>query len=74
MDTIENKGVLIPASNRDELIILPEVEEAIINNKFHIYTMENLNDAIEVLMLDEGQTLEMFYEDIKKELKKYSTK
>ena len=74
MDTIENKGVLIPASNRDEVIILPEVEEAIINNKFHIYTMENLNDAIEVLMLDEGQTLEMFYEDIKKELKKYSTK
>ena len=74
MDTIENKGVLIPASNRDELIILPEVEEAIINNKFHIYTMENLNDAIEVLMLDEGQTLEMFYEDIKKELKKYSAK
>ena len=74
MDTIENKGVLIPTSNRDELIILPEVEEAIINNKFHIYTMENLNDAIEVLMLDEGQTLEMFYEDIKKELKKYSTK
>ena len=65
MDTIENKGVLIPTSNRDELIILPEVEEAIINNKFHIYTMENLNDAIEVLMLDEGQTLEMFYEDIK---------
>ena len=74
MDTIENKGVLIPTSNRDELIILPEVEEAIINNKFHIYTMENLNDAIEVLMVDEGQTLEMFYEDIKKELKKYSTK
>ena len=36
--------------------------------------MENLNDAIEVLMLDEGQTLEMFYEDIKKELKKYSAK
>ena len=32
------------------------------------------DDAIEVLMLDEGQTLEMFYEDIKKELKKYSTK
>ena len=38
------------------------------------YTAKNLNDAIEVLMLDEGQTLEMFYEDIKKELKKYSTK
>ena len=35
MDTIENKGVLIPASNRDELIILPEVEEAIINNKLY---------------------------------------
>ena len=49
-------------------------KEDIKNNKFHIYTMENLNDAIEVLMLDEGQTLEMFYEDIKKELKKYSTK
>ena len=47
MDTIENKE-FNSYFNRDELIILPEVEEAIINNKFHIYTMENLNDAIEV--------------------------
>ena len=74
LDTFEGKGVLIPEANKDELILKAEVEEAIINGKFHIYTMNNLNDAIEVLMLDEGQTLEMFYEDIKKELKKYSTK
>ena len=74
MDTIENKGVLIPASNKDELIIIPEVEDAIVNGQFHIYTMENLNDAIEVLLLEEGQTLEIFYDDVKKELSKYSSK
>ena len=74
MDTIENKGVLIPASNRDELIILPEVEEAIINNKFHIYTMENLNDAIETLLLSDSEGIDDFYVNLQTEIDKYKDK
>lgn len=65
------KGVIIPNSNKDELILIPEVEDAIENGKFHIYTMENLDDAIETMILDDGETIDEFFESIKEEIKKY---
>lgn len=74
LDNIENKGVLIPDSNKDEIILLPEVEEAIAQGKFHIYTMENINDAVEVLILNENETIEEFFDGISKEMKKYKDK
>ena len=45
---------MIPSNNSDELILNAEVEEDIKKGRFHIYTMDNLNDAIEVLILNEG--------------------
>ena len=51
----EDKGVLIPVTNSEDLVLNKEVEEAIQKDKFHIYTMENLQDAIEVMILDEGK-------------------
>lgn len=63
-------GVLIPKSNVNDIVLKPEVEEAIKNNRFHIYTMETIEEAIEVLLLD-NITLEEFYSNIKTEIEKY---
>lgn len=64
----ENLGVLIPESNVDELVLIPEVEEAIESGKLHIYVMNTLEDAIEV-MLDED--IEGLKSKIKLEIEKY---
>lgn len=74
LDTVEEKGVLIPAANKDEIILKSEVENAIVDGKFHIYTMDNLNDAIEMLLLDENDTIDEFFEKIQEELEKYKDK
>ncbi|MDB1954343.1 AAA family ATPase [Clostridium tertium] len=71
LDTVKNKGVLIPSSNKDELILIPEIEKSIENGDFHIYTMDNLDDAIETLILEEEESLEDFYTSLQLELKKY---
>lgn len=74
LDTVEEKGVLIPEGNKDEIILKSEVEKAVQEGKFHIYIMNNLNDAIEVLLLDEGEDIEEFYKTLQKELEKYKGK
>lgn len=71
IDTVENKGVLIPSSNTDELILNAEVEEDIRNGRFHIYTMDSLDDAIEVLILKEGETVTDFFKSLNDEIVKY---
>lgn len=68
---VEGTGVLIPSTNVSELILKSEVEEDIKNNKFHIYTMDTLEDAIEVLMLDEGESVKNFFKEIEDEILKY---
>ena len=74
IDTIEGKGVLLPAANKDEITLTPNVEKAILENKFHLYEMETLNDAIEVLLLSEGETIDKFYEEVNNEINKYKSK
>ena len=71
IDKINGKGVLIPNTNADELILKSEVEEDIKMGKFHIYTMETLEDAIEVLILDEGESIKSFFKEIENEISKY---
>ena len=68
---LKDKGVLIPSSNIDELILIPEVEEAIEAGDFNVYSMSSLDDAIETLILNENETLEDFYINIKNEIYKY---
>ena len=65
---------LIPEGNKDEIILKSEVEKAIEEGKFHIYTMNNLNDAIEVLLLDKEDNIDNFYENLQIELEKYKEK
>ena len=36
--------------------------------------METLNDAIEVLLLSEGETIDKFYEEVNNEINKYKSK
>lgn len=71
VDKIKNKGVLIPSANKDEIILNWEVEEAIAQGNFKIITMDSIEDAVEVLMVDENHTLEYIYNTVKEELKKY---
>jgi Lon-like ATP-dependent protease len=44
------QGVLIPASNIDELQLKPEVVEAVRSGQFHIWTAQNLEDGVKLLM------------------------
>ena len=72
--SISYKGVLIPSSNKDELILMPEVEKAIEDGDFHIYIMDTLEDAIETLILRKDETLKDFYISLNEELNKYKNK
>ncbi|MBB6624271.1 AAA family ATPase [Clostridium gasigenes] len=74
VDNVKNKGVLVPNSNKDEIILNSKIEKSIENGDFHIYTMETLNDAIEVMILEDGETIEDFFKTINEELKKYEDK
>lgn len=71
LDSVENKGVLIPSSNKDELILIPEIEQAMEEGKFHIYVMDTLEDAIRTLILNDDENIEDFYSDLQEEVKKY---
>jgi predicted ATP-dependent protease len=73
IDKVDDKGVLIPSTNVDELILRNEVEEDVKNGKFHIYTMETLEDAIEVLILDEEESIKSFFKEIENEILKYKS-
>lgn len=70
MHNIKNKGVLIPITNTNNLVLKSEVEEAINKGNFHIYVMKDIKDAIELLI---GNYTEVM-NSVKRELKKYSKK
>ncbi len=44
------EGVIIPESNVDDLVLDPEVIEAVKAGKFHIWTVKTVDEAIEVAM------------------------
>ena len=68
MNKDKNIGILIPESNKNDLVLNPEIEEAINKGDFHIYTMENITDAIEVMINDDANEV---FDLIKEEIKKY---
>jgi predicted ATP-dependent protease len=67
---IKGKGVLIPSSNVKSLALKNPVEEEIEKGNFHIYSMSNLKDAVEILMERDYNTV---IHMAKRELKKYSS-
>ncbi|WP_017415663.1 AAA family ATPase [Clostridium tunisiense] len=74
LNTIEDKGVLIPISNKEDLVLCKEVEDAIIDGKFKLYTMESVDDALQVLIDYKDINLEKILKVIEKECKKYIEK
>jgi lon-related putative ATP-dependent protease len=73
-DSTKGKGVLIPYSNKDELILNYEVEEEISKGDFHIYVMCSVRDAVKILMETDKCSVDDIFEMMNKELKKYSSK
>lgn len=71
-DTIKDKGVLIPESNLNNIVLNKEVEEEIKNGNFHIYSMSCVKDAVEVLMGRENFGYNEIMGELSKELKKYT--
>ncbi|PMP96040.1 MAG: peptidase S16, partial [Thermodesulfobacterium geofontis] len=61
------QGVIVPAKNLDNILLDDEVLEDIKNGKFHIYTVETIDDIIEILT---GYKPEKFHKEVAKGLKK----
>ncbi|WP_026375127.1 Lon protease family protein [Aestuariibacter salexigens] len=51
------QGVIIPKSNEKNLMLDKQVVQAVRNGKFHIYTVETVDDALELLMNKEAGEL-----------------
>lgn len=64
-----DQGVIIPANNEDNLVLCEEVEEAIKNKKFHIYKVNRVEEAMEILT---GEKFNIIKELSIKKLRKYS--
>jgi lon-related putative ATP-dependent protease len=43
------QGVIIPASNEEHLMLREEIQTAIRNGQFHIYSVENIEDGLKIL-------------------------
>lgn len=74
LDTTKGKGVLIPHTNKNDIVLNHEIEEDIENGNFHIYTMEYVEDAMEVMLGENEVTSTEVFEAVAKEIKKYSSK
>jgi len=74
MDDTEGKGVIIPLSNKDNLVLSREVERAIFEGKFKICTMETVEDAME-LIFDAGEiSMDNIMDLISKQCMEYEKK
>lgn len=73
-DDTEEKGVVIPLSNKDDLVLSREVERAIFEGKFKIYTMETVEDAMELVFDAEEITMDNIMELISKQCIEYEKK
>lgn len=45
-----DQGVLVPKSNAGDLMLRPDVAKACAEEKFHVYAVDNIYDAIEVML------------------------
>jgi len=71
LDNTIGKGVLIPYSNKNDIVLNKEVEDEIKKGNFHIYTMKNIEEGIEVLMCNEKISINEVFNSILKEIKKF---
>lgn len=45
----KNQGVIIPMQNVNDLMLRPDIQEAVRKKQFHIYPIENIGEGIEIL-------------------------
>ncbi|MGG5462685.1 AAA family ATPase [Clostridium sp. B9] len=74
LGTHVGKAVLIPESNKDELILNSEIEEAVEKGEFKIYLMKDINEALMTLLLDDEMILEDIATRISDEIRKFKGK
>ena len=53
-----SQGVIIPVANERNVILLPEISDAVAAEKFHIHSVTSVDDAIELFT---GQSAEKIY-------------
>lgn len=66
---IGDEGVVIPMQNTKELMLEPEIIEAVKNKKFHIYAIANIWEGVEIMM---GTEREKVIAKIQEKLRRYS--
>ena len=71
---IKDKGVLLPRANIDNVVLRPDVEEAVDKGTFNLYTMDKLEDALTVLIGDDKTKVEDIMAAAVKEIKKYTAR
>jgi predicted ATP-dependent protease len=71
MDGYEGKGVVIPHTNADNIVISKEIEEAVKTKKFHIFTVENVGDAANIMMGDKNLDWSKIIKVCKEEINKF---
>jgi len=60
------QGVVVPHQNVQNLLLKPEVLDAVEKGKFHIYSVETIDDVIEIMT---GMPVEEFHIKVKNSLK-----
>ncbi|MCK8823974.1 Lon protease family protein [Fuchsiella alkaliacetigena] len=65
------QGVIIPAQNEDNLMLKDEVVEAVEAGDFHIYSVEKIDEAIEIMLATEAEEV---HQQIRERLDELATK
>lgn len=71
LNLMKGSGVLIPRTNINELVLNDEVEEEILKGNFSIYYMDKLDEAIEILILDENESVADFNRYLVEKIEEY---
>lgn len=64
-----HEGVMIPERNMKDLLLEPTVIEAVKDQKFHLYAINNIWDGVEILL---GETKQIIKEKIMKKLERFN--
>ena len=54
-----DQGVIIPRANVSHLMLEDDVVDAVAEGAFHIYVMENVDDALQILLAKDGKAVSM---------------
>lgn len=74
---VDDAGVIIPYYNMDELVLSSDIENDILNKKFHIYAVKKIEDCIQILFdsetkYDSSDLFNVVKKRVNDKLEKYS--